>query len=201
MEHINYGKTELEHLKARDSILGKFIDKIGVVKRVIEPDPFSCLIQHIVSQQVSGKSAVTVFNKLLLLSKKITPENLFMLDTNDIKNCGMSMRKAEYIKSAAENAYYKNIDFDNLHQLNNNEVINTLTQLKGVGVWSAEMLMIFSLQRKNILSYNDFGIRKGMTKLYSLNELDKKTFQKYKELYSPYCTTASIYLWEAAKIL
>ena len=117
----------------------------------------------------------------------------------DIQQCGMTMRKAEYIKGIAESVMRKEIDFETLKKLPEKEVITKLTQLKGIGEWTAEMLLIHSLQRPNIISYHDLAIRRGMKKLYQMEELPKKTFNRYKENYHPYATTASLYLWEMSK--
>src|SRR5699024_9767935 len=105
----------------------------------------------------------------------------------------------EYIKGIAESTVNKVIDFKNLKKLSDGEVIKELTQLKGIGEWTAEMLLIHSLNRPNVISYDDLAIRRGMKRLYQMEELPKKTFNHYKENYHPYATTASLYLWEMSK--
>lgn len=127
---------------------------------------------------------------------KITPENIYKVELEAIQKCGMTFRKAEYIKGVAEAAIFKTVDFENLHKLTDKEVIKELTSLKGIGEWTAEMLLIHSLQRPNILSYKDLAIRRGIMRLYGLEELSKEEFEKYRERYTPYCTVASIYLWK-----
>src|SRR5699024_5108377 len=117
----------------------------------------------------------------------------------DIEEGGMSKRKGEYIKGIAESVIRKEIDFKMFKKLPDKEVISKLTQLKGIGEWTAEMLLIHSLQRPNIISYHDLAIRRGMKKLYKMEELPKKTFNRYKENYHPYATIASLYLWEMSK--
>lgn len=198
-EHANYFKytqKEIEYLKKRDRKLGEKIDRIGIVKREVEPDIFIALISSIISQQISTKAAVTVKNRLLELIGKITPENIDKVELESIQKCGMSLRKAGYVKGIAKAAISKTVDFKKLHRLTDEEVIKELATLKGVGEWTAEMLLIHSLQRPNILSYKDLGIRRGMMRLYELEELTKEEFEVYKERYTPYCTVASLYLWE-----
>lgn len=199
MAYFEYGEKEIQYLKSRDKKLAEAIDRIGTVRREIIPDPFCALVYSIVGQQVSGKAADTVFNRLIAAAGNITPENLGKLALKEIQNCGMSERKAGYIKGIAEAALTGAVDFKSLYRKTDKEIIDTLTGLHGVGVWTAEMLLIFSLGRPDVLSFNDFGIRKGIMKLYGINELTKKEFSKYRSIYSPYGTTASLYLWEIAK--
>ena len=196
MGYFEYTKEETDYLKARDPILGKEIDRIGMVKRRLDGDIFSSLISSIISQQISTKAAVTVKERLANLIGNITPTNIEKIDVEAIQKCGMTLRKAGYIKGIAEAALTGEIDFDGLHKLSDNEIIRILTGLKGIGEWTVEMLLIHSLQRPNILSYKDLGIQRGLKKLYGLNELSKKEFEVYGDRYSPYCTVASIYLWE-----
>lgn len=199
MNYFKYGEREIEYLKKRDIILGNAIDKIGMVKRKTEPDIFYSLVSSIISQQISTKAAVTVKARLMNLIGEINPENVNAMGANDIQKCGMSLRKAEYIKGIAEAAITKTIDLNNLHRLSDKEVIEELTKLKGVGEWTAEMLLIHLLERPDILSCKDLGIRKGIIRLYELEELSLEEFEIYRRRYSPYSTVASIYLWEINK--
>src|SRR5699024_7842214 len=191
-----YTNKEIEYLKKKDKKLGKEIDRIGMVKREVEPDIFSALISSIISQQISTKAAITVKNRLIELIGEIIPQNINKIELESIQKCGMSLRKASYIRGIAEVAINKTVDFENLHSMTDDEVIKELTSLKGVGEWTAEMLLIHSLQRPNILSYKDLGIRKGIMKLYKLTELSKKEFEIYRIKYSHYCSVGSLYLWE-----
>lgn len=199
MAYFEYGEKEIEYLKSKDKKLGEAINRIGMVHREIIPDAFCALIYSIVGQQVSGKAANTVFDRLYAAAGGITPENVGRLELTDIQNCGMSIRKAGYIKGIAEAALSGTVEFNALHVKTDKEIIDMLTKLHGVGIWTVEMLLIFSLERPDVVSYNDSGIRKGMMKLYGIEDLKKKQFLKYREIYSPYGTTASLYLWEIAK--
>lgn len=199
MQIFNYGQCELNYLKSRDEKLGAAIDKIGMIKREIVPDPFSALVSSIVAQQISGKAAETVWNRLSSLLGNITPENIEKASLPEIQGCGMSARKAGYIKGIANAAISGEVDFNELQTLTDEEVIKKLSALKGVGVWTAEMLLIFSLCRPDVVSFGDFAIRRGMMNLYGLNELSKDEFYKYRERYSPYGSIASLYLWELSR--
>lgn len=200
MNYYKYTNREVEYLKNKDPILGAEIDKIGMIQREIEPDIFSALISSIISQQISTKAADTVKKKLIELIGPITNENIDKAELESIQKCGMSLRKAGYIKEIAHASIKGIIDFANLKRLTDEEVIEQLTKLKGVGEWTAEMLLIHSLQRPNILSYKDLGIRRGIMKLHELEGLTEKEFELFKDRYSPYCTVASLYLWKISAV-
>lgn len=199
LNYFKYGEKEIAYLKERDRLLGAAIDKIGLIKREVTPDPFEALISSIISQQISTKAAITVENRLLDLVKKISAESMAGLSLEDIQSCGMSMRKAQYIKGVVDAAISKEIDFQSLKDLDDEEVIKKLTSLYGVGVWTAEMILIFSLERRDVVSYGDLAIRRGMMNLYGLDSLSKKDFDKYRKLYSPYGSVASLYLWRLSQ--
>ena len=192
--YFEYGERELSHLRAKDKKLGYVIDRVGIIKRETNPDIFSALVESVVSQQISSKAADTVCRKLYDLSG-MEAERLRLIQVEDIKACGMSMRKAGYVKNIADAVVNGTVDFDKFAGKSDNEIIKTLTALKGVGVWTAEMLLIFSLMRPNVVSYGDLAIRRGMMRLYGLKELSKERFNRYAKRYSPYGSVASLYLW------
>ena len=192
--YFKYGETEINHLRKEDKKLGAVIDRVGIIKRPVNPDVFSSLIESIVSQQISSKSADTVCLKLNNLCGMVA-ERLAALTIEEIQSCGMSMRKAGYVKGVADATVSNAIDFESLSGMSDSDVIKTLTALKGIGVWTAEMLLIFSLMRPNVISYGDLAIRRSMMRLYDLNELPKDRFERYARRYSPYGSVASLYLW------
>lgn len=185
----------MDYLKNRDKKLGAAIQKIGIIKREITPDPFIALISSIVSQQISNKAAKTVWNRLCMLLGNVTPEIIAQADLSQIQGCGISERKAGYIKGIAEATIVGKVDFYTLHTHTDAEIIKKLSSLRGVGVWTAEMLLIFSLCRPDIVSYKDLAICRGMMNLYGLKELSKDKFERYRKRYSPYGSIASLYLW------
>ncbi|QVK17008.1 DNA-3-methyladenine glycosylase 2 family protein [Mycoplasmatota bacterium] len=194
--YFKYSNKEINYLKKKDQLLGAAIERIGKIDREVTKDPFEGLIGSIISQQISKKAAKTVWNRFAELITKITPENIIKANDEDIQKCGMTNRKVYYIKEIATAAIKGEIDFTKLNTLSDQEIINKLTKLHGVGVWTAEMLLIFSLNRPDIVSYNDLAIRRGMMNLYGLKTLTKEQFQQYKNRYSPYGSVASLYLWE-----
>lgn len=194
--HIfEYGQKEIDYLKSKDKKLGAAIEKIGIIKREITPDPFTAIISSVVGQQISSKAAKTVWDRLFNVLGCITPESIAQADLSEIKGCGMSEKKAGYIKGIADAAISGQVDFNTLHTQTDEEIIKKLSSLHGVGVWTAEMLLIFSLCRPDVVSYKDLAICRGMMNLYGLKELSKEKFERYKKRYSPYGSVASLYLW------
>lgn len=195
LHYFTYGEKEVNYLKEKDKVLGAAIDQIGMIQREVTPDPFQALISSIIGQQISTKASITVENRLMDLVGHISPENLSRLSIEEIQSCGMSMRKAGYIHGVIEAAMSGRIDFERLNEQSDEEVIQKLTSLYGVGIWTAEMILIFSLQRDDIVSYGDLAIRRGMMNLYGLDSLNKKEFETYRRIYSPHGSVASLYLW------
>ncbi len=195
MPFLEYGPKEIEYLSSRDKQLGAAIERIGMIKREIIPDPFTALVFSIVSQQVSKQAAAKVSSRLKQLVHDLTPEAIAGIELLEIKACGMSERKAVYIKELADTAISGRLDFKSLQMLPDNDVVEQLSALRGVGVWTAEMLLIFSLGRPDIVSFRDLAIRRGMMNLYGLNELPRETFEEYRKQYTPYGSVASLYLW------
>ena len=200
MQIFEYGHKEIDYLKRRDKKLGIAIEDIGMIKREITPDPFTALVSSVVSQQISKKAAETVWNRLYTKIGNITPGSIIQADTSEIQGCGMSERKARYIKGIAEAAVSGTIDFSTLHTLADGEIIQKVSSLHGVGVWTVEMLLIFSLCRPDVVSYKDLAICRGMMNLYCIKELSKEKFERYRKRYSPYGTVASLYLWALSAI-
>ena len=193
-----YGDEEIEYLRKVDPALGEIIDKIGPIERRVTPDLFTALVNSIVGQQISSKAMDTVWRRFEERFPQITPEALDRASIDEIQRCGMSMRKAGYIKGIAAKVVSKELDIEELYTLSDDEVIKKLTELHGVGIWTAEMIMIFCMQRPNIMSWGDLAIQRGLRMLYRHRKIDKKLFQKYKRRYTPYASVASLYLWEIA---
>ena len=191
-----YGEKEIDYLKKVDSTLGAFIDEIGPIERPVISDLFTALIRSIVGQQISSKAMVTVWGRFKDRFPQTTPQAVKSATLEEIQQCGMSMRKANYIKEAAAKIVSGELDIEALYTLSDDEVIEKLSALHGVGVWTAEMIMIFCMQRPDIMSYGDLAILRGLRMLYRQSKIDKKLFAKYKRRYSPYASVASIYLWE-----
>lgn len=198
MQIYQYGDKEINYLKSRDKALGEMIDRIGLIEREIIPDLFTALVYSIVGQQISMKACNTVWTRMTENMDKVTPEAIVEFEIEEIQSFGMTMKKASYIKGVAESVINGELNINELYSLSDEEVCRELVKLKGIGTWTAEMLMIFSMGRHNIVSFDDLAIQRGMRLLYRHRRIDKQLFLKYKRRYSPYGTVASLYLWEIA---
>jgi DNA-3-methyladenine glycosylase II len=195
MQIFRYGKRELDHLKKRDEALGDAIDLIGMVEFEVVPDLFAGLVKSIITQQISTKAASSIWRKMRGYFGDIKPEIIYSTSTEDIRKCGLSMRKALSIKEIARAVISGELNLSELHELSDEEVIRRLSSLNGIGVWTAEMLLIFSMERPDVVSWRDLGIRQGMMRLYGLQTLTRRQFDEYRKRYSPYGSVASLYLW------
>lgn len=190
----------LIHFKEKDKILYKAGINITLSKWEKPRDPFSELIESIISQQLSGKAASTIFArfKLLFPDEKIKPKILTRLSDTKIRKCGVSSNKTKYIKGIAQAVVNKKIILEELENLSDEEVVENLTKLKGVGSWTAEMYLMFTLGRHDVFSVQDIGIQNAMIKLYGLDKSSKKEdFIAISENWSPYRTTACRILWKS----
>jgi len=195
MEYFEYGSAELDYLSTACSKMADAISRIGKINRKIDTNYFEAFVFNIISQLISTKAARTIYNRLLESAVMLTPEVILSKTDDEIKACGLSYRKVEYIKGLCAVIVSGELDLGKLIDLSDKDVIAELTKLKGIGVWSAEMFLIFSLQRPDVMSYGDLAIRKGIIKLHGLETISKKEFEGYRKLYSPYGSTASLYLW------
>ncbi|MDO5582268.1 MAG: DNA-3-methyladenine glycosylase [Planctomycetia bacterium] len=198
MAKFKYGKKEIDHLAKKDPALGRAIDRIGPIECELNPDLFSALVKSIVWQQLSNKAASTIHQRLLDRIGDPNPEAIFNTSPDDLRSCGLSFRKAEYVREIARRLLAEEFPIGLLPDLPDEEVIDLLVSLPGVGIWTAEMLLIFSLGRPNILSWGDLGIRNALMKVHRKKELTKDQFQRYAKKYSPFGTVASLYLWQIA---
>ena len=197
--YFQYGTSEVDYLKQQDPHLALAIERIGPIERPVMPDLFTALISSIVHQQISNKAAVTVWGRVVQRLGSITPNSVEEVPVEEIQKLGMSMRKAVYIKSIGTAVAEGQLDLNELHALPDVEVIERLSAQPGIGVWTAEMLMIFSMQRPDVVSWHDLAIRRGMMNLYGHDELKRPQFDLYRQRYSPYGSVASLYLWQVSK--
>lgn len=185
-------------LAIADPQLGRVISDVGSLSRLAYPDPFMALVWAITGQQISSKAQAAIMERMIgkfgqLLPVKITAESLEAL-----RACGLSERKANYIKNLAREFASGNISAEDLKSLDDESIIKRLSQLPGIGIWTVEMLLIFAFQRPNVLSFGDLAIKRGMAILYGHEKVTREIFAAHYMTYSPWATTASLYLWEVA---
>src|SRR5690606_38101510 len=156
------------------------------------------VVRHITGQQISSAAQATVWKRVQDKLGEVNADTICFCPHEELQSCGMTFRKAQYIKEFAAKVQNGQFDIEALHDMPDEDVIRKLTSLNGVGVWTAEMIMIFFMRRPDIVSYGDLAIHRGMRMLYHHRRIDKKLFSKYARRYSPYGTVASLYLWAIA---
>ena len=193
--YFKYGEKEISYLKNKDKKLAEVIEKVGLIERETDPELFSALVHHIVGQQISTKAQATIWERIKNSFGSITPERVLNASMDEIRSFGISLRKVEYIKDFAEKVHTGEFDIEAAEKMEDDELIKYLTTLKGVGVWTAEMILLFCLQRPNVFSFDDLAIQRGLRMVYHHRKIDRKLFEKYRRRFSPYCSVASLYLW------
>ncbi len=193
-----YGSKEVEYLKSKDKALGELIDQIGHIERETDTDLFSSVVHHIIGQQISTKAQATIWNRMREKYGEVNAETISAADPDELQSLGMTFRKAEYIKDFAEKVHSGAFDLEEISEMSDEDAIKALASLKGIGVWTAEMILLFCLQRPDIFSYDDLAIQRGLRMVYHHRKIDRTLFEKYRRRFSPYCSVASLYLWAVA---
>lgn len=196
--YFSYGEKELNYLKQKDKRLGAVIDQIGMIEREVDSDLFSSLVHQIVGQQITTKAQETIWQRMQEQLGTINAQTVLRAGADRLQAMGISHRKAEYITEFAEKVEDGTLDLEALWHQPDEEVIQTLSSLRGVGVWTAEMMLLFCMQRPDVLSYGDLAIQRGMRMVYHHRNIDKKLFEKYRRRLSPCGSVASFYFWAVA---
>ena len=194
--YFEYGEDAVEHLKARDAKLAAAIDAVGHVQREMEEgDLFNGVVHHIVGQQISSAALATVWGRMKANLGEVTPATVNAASVDELQSCGITFKKAEYIKGFAAKVESGAFDIDAVAHMDDAEAIAALSSLDGIGTWTDEMLLLFNLGRPDILSFGDLGIHRGMRMVYHHRKVTRPMFEKYRRRYSPYGSVASLYLW------
>lgn len=192
-----YWEEGKKNLREVDFKIKEIIDKYEYPSLTTRDDMFFTLIRSIVGQQISVKAADTVWEKLVNKAQEIRPEIIFEMDKIEMRNCGLSERKVEYMKSASEKWIngYDEIDWNNL---SNEMVINKLIEIRGIGIWTAEMILIFTLMRPDVFPMGDIGAIRALEKIYNKGErMTKKEIEEVAKTWKPWRTIATWYLWRS----
>lgn len=193
-----YGETEISYLRQKDKRLCEVIDRLGHIDRAVDTDIFSSVIHHIIGQQISTKAQATIWQRMQETFGEVNAETILSAEVPELQSLGMTFRKAEYIRDFAEKVHSGIFDLETITQMADEDAIRELSSLKGIGVWTAEMILLFCMQRPDIFSYNDLAIQRGLRMVYHHRSIDRKLFEKYRRRFSPYCSVASLYLWAVA---
>ncbi|MBE6413944.1 MAG: DNA-3-methyladenine glycosylase 2 family protein [Verrucomicrobiaceae bacterium] len=191
MPYFPITQKALNHISSVDKQLAEIIATYPKPKRLLYSSAFECIVSCIIQQQISGKTAEKIFTKIKAQLQQITPQNIIQCGIQNLNNCGVPERKATTISNIAQASINETLNFEEIANLPENEIIKILSAYKGIGAWTIEMLLIFALKKTDIFSTKDFGIKRGFYKLHP-----NANINEYKKRYSPYGTTASIYLWE-----
>jgi len=195
-------RKAINHLKKSDPVLRAIIERVGPCRMEFGEPVFHSLAEAIVYQQLNGKAAVTIFNRFAALAgEPVTPEGILKLTPENMRAVGLSKQKSSYLFDMAERASRGELDFTRLPDLTDEEVIKHLTQVKGVGVWTAHMFLMFTLKRPNVLPTGDFGVQMAIKKNYGKRKLPKPLqMEKIARPWEPYRSIACWYLWRSLDI-
>ena len=196
--YFEYGERELSYLRQKDKRLCEVIDRIGHIDRVVDTDLFSSVVHHIIGQQISTKAQATIWQRMQDALGEVNAETILSAGIPKLQSLGMTFRKAEYIADFAEKVHTGAVDLEGIWKMSDGDAIRELSALKGIGVWTAEMILLFCLQRPNVFSFDDLAIQRGLRMLYHHRRIDRKLFEKYRRRFSPCCSVASLYLWAIA---
>lgn len=193
-------RKAINHLKKADPVMAAIIAKAGPYRVGYRDPVFQTLVRSIVYQQLNGKAALTIFNRLAEAAKvnPMTPESILKLRPQKMRAVGLSKQKTLYIRELARLTRDGEIQFERLPEMEDAAIIETLTRVKGVGVWTVQMFLMFALQRPNVLPVGDLAVRAAMKKAYGLAELPKPAeMERIAEAWHPYRSVASWYLWRS----
>ncbi|MBO4880381.1 MAG: DNA-3-methyladenine glycosylase 2 family protein [Firmicutes bacterium] len=196
--YFQYGEKETEYLKAKDPKMAEVIERIGHIDRPVQTDLFSSVVNSIVGQQISTKAHQTIWRRMTETYGAVTPQAIENASEAELQSFGMTFRKAAYIKDFADKICSGEFDLDAVAHMLDKEAIEALVALKGIGIWTAEMILLFCLQRPDIFSYDDLAIQRGLRMIYHHRKVTRQLFEKYRRRFSPYCSVASLYIWAVA---
>ena len=189
---------ETAYLRQKDRKLAAVIDTVGPIEREVDDDLFSAVVHHIIGQQISTKAQATVWKRLRDMLGAVNAQSILAAGEEKLQSCGMTFRKVEYMTDFARRVQCGAFDLEGVWRQSDADAIVSLSSLKGIGVWTAEMILLFCMQRPDVFSYDDLAIQRGLRMVYRHRKIDRPLFEKYRRRFSPYGSVASLYLWAAA---
>ncbi len=192
-------KAAVAHLRRADPVMAQIIQRVGPCELTALQPSFETLARSITFQQLHGKAAATIFARVKkAVGRSFTAKAFLQLEPETLRACGLSRQKLASLTDLAEHVARRRINFKKLPELENEAVLEALTQVRGVGVWTAQIFLMFALQRPNVLPVGDFGIRNAVRQAYGLKEMPKPAeLEQIAQPWHPYCTVASWYLWRS----
>jgi DNA-3-methyladenine glycosylase II len=195
-------RKAINHLKKSDPVMRAIIERVGPCRMEFGEPTFHSLAEAIIYQQLNGKAAVTIFKRFTdVAGAPVTPEGIIKLSEQQLRAVGLSKQKLSYLRDLAEKTKTGLLNFEKLADMPEAEVIEHLTQVKGVGVWTAHMFLMFTLRRPDVLPTGDYGVQVAIKKYYRKRKLPKpKDMEKIAKAWSPYRSIACWYLWRSLDI-
>jgi DNA-3-methyladenine glycosylase II len=195
-------RKAMVHLKQADPVMRAIIERVGPCRMEFSPPAFESLAETIVYQQLNGKAAVTIFDRFAALAgEPLTPRGILKLTDEQMRGVGLSKQKSSYLKDLAEKTEAGLLNFSRLSRLPDEEVIAHLIQVKGIGVWTAQMFLMFTLKRANVLPTGDYGVQAAIKKHYRKRKMPKpEVMAKIAKCWEPYRSVACWYLWRSLDI-
>ncbi len=202
-------KRAIRHLRQADPVMAGIIERIGPFKMRYREPSFDAMARSIVFQQLHGKAAATIFERVRCACLNgsvqdgdgLTPASILALSEPQLRACGLSRQKLSYLRDLAQRTAAGEIDFARLPEMPDQDVIEHLTRVKGIGVWSAQMFLIFALRRPNVMPTADYGINAAIKRAYRKRQMPKpKQILKISRPWHPYCSVASWYLWRYSEL-
>jgi DNA-3-methyladenine glycosylase II len=195
-------RKAVNHLKKSDPVLRAIIERVGPCRMEFSLPEFSSLAEAILYQQLNGKAAVTIFKRFAAIAgEPLNPEGILKLSDEQLRAAGLSKQKSAYLKDLAAKTKEGLLNFARMPEMTDEDVIEHLTQVKGIGVWTAHMFLIFSLQRPNVLPTGDYGVQMAIRKFYKKRKLPKpKDMEKIARAWEPYRSLACWYMWRSLDI-
>jgi DNA-3-methyladenine glycosylase II len=190
----------VKHISRYDPKIRQLVNKLGLIEFEAGGDPFESLVEAIISQQLSGKSARSIFNrvKALVRSDTVSAQALKKTPASKLRKAGISPQKSRYLKDLSSQVVNGTLNLDDLQMKPDDEVVQILDEAKGIGPWTAQMFLLFTLGRPDILPVDDLGIQTAIRKVYSLRKLpNAKKIEQIASKWHPYCSVASLYLWHS----
>src|SRR5699024_3502969 len=201
-KRISVEESEVMDLCQKDPVMAKLITTVGGLTIPMRPDYFTSLVRSMVGQQISVAAATTIFNRLnTLMDRSITADKMQAATDESLRAVGLSARKVLYLRDLSQKVVDGSLPLASFAELDNNNIVKELTGIKGIGKWTAEMFLIFSLGRMDVLPVDDIGIQRGAKWLYQVDKSYRKQILFDKaHLWEPHYTIASFYLWEVVHL-
>jgi DNA-3-methyladenine glycosylase II len=195
-------RKAINHLRKCDPVLCEIIERVGKFRMEFGPPEFFSLAESIIYQQLNGKAAAKIFTRFAALAgEPMTPEGILKLSDAQLRSVGLSKQKSAYLKDLATKTAAGLLDFTRLPELSDEEVVKHLTQVKGIGVWTAHMFLMFTLRRPDVLPTGDYGVQAAIKKHYRKRQLPKPhVMEKIAKPWAPYRSIACWYLWRSLDI-